>query len=60
MRDHPPAGYSGFNLIEGDDWMDKLLTLALAWLNPINLGVFLLCLAAALWILSRTDPRPKQ
>jgi len=40
--------------------MDKLLTLALAWLNPINLGVFLLCLAAALWILSRTDPRPKQ
>jgi hypothetical protein len=31
--------------------MENLLV---TWLNPINLGVFILCAAAAIWLLSHT------
>ncbi len=31
-------------------------TLIQLWLNPINLGVFFLCLAVGIWILSKSDP----
>lgn len=34
--------------------MDKLAGLAVIWLNPINLGIFFLCTAGAIWLLNRT------
>ena len=33
--------------------MEKFLEL---WLNPINLGIFFLCIGAAIWLLSHSAP----
>ncbi len=33
--------------------MENLIQL---WLNPINLGVFFLCLTFGIWILAHSDP----
>lgn len=33
--------------------MDKILEM---WLNPINLGILFLCLAAGVWVLAHSGP----
>ena len=33
--------------------MDKIIAM---WLNPVNLGIFFLCVAGAIWILAHSDP----
>ncbi len=33
-----------------------MTTLLQLWLNPINLGIFILCACAGIWILSKCGP----
>lgn len=55
MRTHPGGCYPLGNFTqEMNSIMDKVAGLVLIWLNPINLGIFLLCAAGSIWILSRT------
>ena len=34
-------------------------TLLQQWLNPINLGIFFLCITVGIWILAHSDPARK-
>jgi hypothetical protein len=37
----------------GDDNMEQIGATILSWFNPINLGFFLLCLGAFIWLASK-------
>ncbi len=39
--------------------MDTLGELVKTWLNPVNLGAFLVLSAAAVWIISRSNDQYK-
>lgn len=36
--------------------MEKIIEL---WLNPINLGIFFLCLTVGIWVLSKSGPNSR-
>ncbi|CAG0935426.1 hypothetical protein TFLX_04266 [Thermoflexales bacterium] len=40
--------------------MEQIGATILSWFNPINAGVFLLCLGVFIWLASRVDDRSQQ